>query len=356
MKEKERLKSLPRAVYFVHKDTKRWKDLMNDDIPPSTELLIERFRDANDSWTLQTFVQLKRRGLEVHLVPNYIPGNICVTSYEDLAIRDLPFNSYVIACRHDRGRPEICEQRVVQNYLNIVDSTDHFLPHWPQPNLQPRKKKRGTMIKNVVFKGRKRNFATELKNPQFIKQLSSLGFNLLVGLDEAKDGYINWGDYTESDVILAARNCTEYDLSNKPPTKLVNAWLAGSPALLGPEPAYQNLRVSELDYIEIRSPNDVISALVRLRDNPNLYTAMVENGFRRAEEFTPDRIALLWRDLLAGPIREGYEQWLRQSPIQKIVGRSAQFAWRAIQHKRERQHFLVNIHQGSRLFPVLDPS
>jgi hypothetical protein len=77
---------------------------------------------------------------------------------------------------------------------------------------------------------------------------------------------------------------------------------------------------------------------------------MVDNGFRRARAFTPDRTALLWRDLLAGSIAEGYERWLRQSPIQKLIGRPTQFVWRAIEHKRERRHFFINIYTGPRLF------
>lgn len=44
-------------------------------------------------------------------------------------------------------------------------------------------------------------------------------------------------------------------------TSFLTTLFAGCPALLGPEPAYQFLWKSELDYIEIRSPNDVISAI-----------------------------------------------------------------------------------------------
>lgn len=34
------------------------------------------------------------------------------------------------------------------------------------------------------------------------------------------------------------------------------------------------MRKSELDYIEVRSPEDVISAIQHLRDNPKLYQAV----------------------------------------------------------------------------------
>ena len=63
------------------------------------------------------------------------------------------------------------------------------------------------------------------------------------------------------------RDLTESDYFAKPASKLVNAWHAGVPALLGPEPAYQALRM-QFDYIEIRSPEDAIREVIRLKENP----------------------------------------------------------------------------------------
>jgi hypothetical protein len=345
MNEQGVLKPLPYPVYFVCKNTTVWSDVINGDVPPVIEQLHERFVNANDSWSTQPYIQLKQRGLDVHLVPQCIPGKICIVTYEDLAIKDFPFHSYVVACRHDRGRPEICEQRIVQNQLNVLDSTDHFLPHWPQPGLQPRDKSRGTKLENVAYKGRSGNLAEPFKNPDFLQKLRSLGINLSVSPKNHEERVRDSRDYKNVDVVLAVRPnfFSEYYLSLKPPSKLINAWLAGCPALLSPDPGFQSLRRSELDYIEVLSPDDVIAALVRLRDNPSLYSAMVENGFRRAEEFTPDRIALLWRDLLADPIAKGYNKWLSQSPIQKLIGRPTRFFLRTIKHKRERKHYEINI-------------
>ncbi|MEQ8757972.1 MAG: hypothetical protein RID09_31250 [Coleofasciculus sp. G1-WW12-02] len=343
MQELSTQKPLPYPVYFISKNIQVWQDVMESPHPPPVEQIIDRFRDGNDSWSVQTYVQLKRRGLNVHLVPRYIPGQICVTSYDHLGLRDYPFHSYVVACQHDRGRPEICEQRIVQNRLNVIDSTDHFIPFWPQVALKPRDRCRGSKVETIVYKGRSIYFAQPFQSPEFLQQLQSLGMTLSLSTDLSQGGHRVWTDYRQADVVLAVRNCTEYDLSIKPASKLINAWFAGCPALLGPEPAFEHLRQSELDYIEVRSPQDAIAALKRLRDEPELYAAMVENGFRRAKDFTPDRIALLWRDLLAGSIAEGYNRWLSQSPIQKLIGRPIKFMGRAIKHKREKQRFWVSI-------------
>jgi hypothetical protein len=346
------LEPLPYPVYFVCRNTKAWHDLMTGVYPPSADEIYGRFLDLTDCWSVLTYVHLKRRGLNVHLVPHFVPGEICIIAYDELAIKDLPFTSYVICCRCDRGRPEICDRRIVQNSLNIVNATDHLLPHWPQPNLQPRILTRGTTIKTIVFKGFLWNLAKSFRSPEFMQQLQDLGVELQVSSADLGERVCDdWIDYTQADLVLAVRDCTEYNLAFKPASKLVNAWMAGSPALLGPEPAYRSLWRSELDYIEVCSPGDVLEAIRRLQHEPSLYTAMVENGFQRAKEFTPDYIASLWRDLLAGPIAENYEQWLHQSQIQKLIGRPIQFVHRSIKHKQAIHEFRKKIDVGFRPVP-----
>ncbi|MET0656934.1 MAG: hypothetical protein ABW110_02105, partial [Steroidobacteraceae bacterium] len=81
-------------------------------------------------------------------------------------------------------------------------------------------------------------------------------------------------------------------------TKLYNAWLAGVPAILGPEIAYRHLRRSELDYIEVNSAAEALEAIERLRSDHLLYQAMIDNGVRRAEEFTVGRLTREWTSLL----------------------------------------------------------
>ncbi len=309
---------------------------------------------SNDGWCVQTFLQLRHRGLDVRLVSEYIPGQICVTSYEHLTIRDFPFQSYVVVCQHDRGRPEICEQRIVQNQLNILSSKDHWLPYWPQPGLIERKNSRGHRIENMAFKGRRLNLAYPFRESAFLEQLKELDINIRFSPDSGEEARQDWMDYSDVDVVLAISNATQYNLSIKPASKLVNAWIAGCPALLGPEPAFQALRCSELDYIEIRSPQEAMTALKNLKENPKLFTAMIDNGKNRAKDFHPDSIAQMWRDLLAGPIATGYEQWQHPSIWTRVLGRPLQFAARAVAHRHNKQYFHKHIQQGLRLFPQQD--
>ena len=136
----------------------------------------ERFTSANDAWCVQTYIQLRRRGVtNAYLTDRYRPGALCITSYEHLALRDAPFLSYVVTCRQDRGRPEICDRRIVQNQLNVRDESDHYMPLWAQPALQPRNPERGNRVCRVAYKGRLLNIAEPFRNEAFVTRLQEMG-------------------------------------------------------------------------------------------------------------------------------------------------------------------------------------
>jgi hypothetical protein len=100
------------------------------------------------------------------------------------------------------------------------------------------------------------------------------------------------------DVVVSLRSDLSHQYPHKPASKLINAWLAGVPAILGPEVAYQELRESDLDYIEACSLDDVIDGVKRLKEDDGLYDDMVQNGKARAEAFTIESIVDRWAELL----------------------------------------------------------
>ncbi|MBF2003140.1 MAG: glycosyltransferase family 1 protein [Synechococcales cyanobacterium M58_A2018_015] len=300
-------------------------------------------------WSTQAFMDLKRYGLDVHLVSDPVPGQICIIPYYYLQPKDLLFKSYVVSCRYDTPYPKLCNQWIVINHRQVRDPYHHYLPHRPQPNLRPRDASRGAMVRNLVFKGHSYNLAAPFRTPEFLSALQELGIQLRMSTEDSQATFSDWADYTQGDVVIAVRNNTVYDISLKPALKLVNAWFAGCPAILGPEPAYQHLRQSELDYIEVRTPEEAIAALKRLQQNPDLYLAMIENGFQRAQEYTVDHIIQKWYHLLAGPITQGYEQWLRQSSLEMHIGRPLRYVWQVIDQKIADRVYQYRIKHGPRI-------
>jgi len=240
MRDRPALEPLPYPVYFVRNAPELCEQLTDVAEMPPFEQFYRAAQGGSSSWIVQTYLQLKCRGLDVHLVPHYIPDAICVVSREELMQRSLfkclPFRSYLVVCQQDRPRPFICEHRIVQNQLNQLGDRDHYLPHWSQPDLKIRSPERGDLIKTLTFKGRWYYLPPAYKNDAFITRLQAIGVELITEPDYEVN-LKSWTDYSTVDLLLAVRQRSDIYLNSKPPTKLINAWMAGCPALLGTEPA-----------------------------------------------------------------------------------------------------------------------
>ena len=172
----------------------------------------------------------------------------------------------------------ICAHTIVQNPHNAIAPTEHLIQHWPQPGLLSRLPGRGDRVERIVFKGADYNLWEPFAGAEFRQALAMLGVEFRIDSWPEDRRQCRWHDYQDTDLVLAVRNLTEMDYYIKPASKLINAWHAGTPALLGPEPAFQALRRSELDYVEIRTPEEAVQAVRRLKEDPKLYRTMVENG------------------------------------------------------------------------------
>ncbi|MEG3876029.1 hypothetical protein QT972_01420 [Microcoleus sp. herbarium7] len=321
---------LPYPVTFVIRHSERWPELFDSSetsiLDPNS--LHSRIQSNEECWIILTYLYLKQKHLNVSISEKFTPGQICVVSSLDLGIQDRTFNSFIVGCRSDGFPPAICNFTVVQNKVCLNSKTDIFIPHWPQPGLIPRMKERGSTIENIVFKGGEINLYESFRSPEFKQELEKLGVTLRIN-GRPETGPIMWHDYSTDDLVLAVRDLTEKDAMVKPASKLVNAWIAGVPALLGPEPAFREQRQSDLDYIEVKTPQEVFEAVKLLKSQPELYQKMVANGLKRAEDFTAEKMIQRWYDLLSGPVADGYKHWLKRTQ----VSRMAEFSLRSIKHK-----------------------
>ena len=324
------LAPLPFPVTFVCRYPENWSELFSpsQELIPDPDTLYGRIANNEDCWVVLTYLHLKRRHLNVSISRNFIPEAVCVASSLDIGIQDYTFSSFVVGCPGDGPKPVLCDFAIVQNQSQVKSATETLMPLWPQPGLIPRAKGRGNRIENVVFKGWEGNLYEAFRSPEFRQELESLGVRLLIG-GRTDDGPIDWHDYSNADLVLAVRDVTEQDALVKPPSKLINAWLAGVPALLGPEPAFRHLRQSPLDYIEVRTPQEALDAIRRLQQDPSLYQQIIANGLQRAEAFTEERIAQQWREILAGPVAQRYSRWRERTKMSRM----GEFALRAVQHK-----------------------
>ena len=273
------------------------------------------------SWTLQTYLYLKADGFPCELNHTLPEEGIVVAHRDFLPTHLKPGPNLLVACiLADReepgfiGRHPYAQIHIVQNprdpmvirFLTLWPG--HYMPYWSQPGLIPRDSARGDRFEIAAFFGYEHNLAPELQGPTWDAAVQELGITWWVAPRE------RWHDYSHVDAIVAVRsfaNAQAYVY--KPPSKLHNAWCAGVPAVLGCESAYQAGRQTEFDYIEVRSPDEALSALRRLRDNPDLRREMRANGKRRASAIRPESVVKLWRRLLCDELLTSYERW-RSAP------------------------------------------
>ncbi len=312
---------LPHSVVFVLPHAERWADVVAADPVPLPGEVPTRFERGADAWTVVTYLVLKGRGHAVELSSTMLPDRICVSHRDNVYRRELPFDSYIIAVRADRGPVWMSDWQIVQSPI-LEGRRSHHLPYWPQPGLLPREPARGARLERVGFMGRERNLAAPFRNDAFRRRLSEMGIELVVRTERGE-----WHDYRDLDGILAVREGNPLWLSTKPASKLVNSWHAGCPALLGDEPAYETLRRDELDFFKVTSPDEAIAALELLQD-PVRYRGVVENGRARARDFTVPAVARRWEAFLAEQVSPAYETWRRGGAAVRRPMRIARFAWR----------------------------
>ncbi len=319
--------SLRVPLNFVMKGREIWPEILEDrvaDIGPAD--LRARCNDGFSSWILQTYVLMRQGGFAVERAPMPRPGFVNVVHPFFFGLRDRGTRAFLLACRADAHRPWSANFWLEQNGARGETHRNSWVPHWPQPGLIPRDAARGALIETLVFKGEALNFDARFRDPAFLEDLRQLGVSLrldvFAGVTETPTGprtVFDWHDYSTADLVIAARNLSPEDAAGKPASKLVNAWAAGVPALLGPEPAFREQRRTELDYIEIRGPDDVLAAVRALRARPELYRAMIANGRTRATEFTTARVLDRWRGVLNGPVRAAFLAWEKKTPVERTA-------------------------------------
>jgi len=268
-------------------------------------------------WTIQTFIYLRKSGIDCKLV-SAVPKEGITLAHSDFWPSSLkPSRSqFFVEIKPDRDKQLTAAQfTIVQSQhdallLNAKAGTVASLSYWPQPGLIRRDPRRSARIERAAFMGNPESFITAPNS--LIARLDELGVSF------SMPGRVAWHDYSEFDVVIAVRDKTTFleatrkshrFADRKPPNKLVNAWLAGVPAIISPDPSFRDARRSYLDFIEAEDLGQIVAGVKALKGNPDLYEAMVENGALRAREFDADAVVEQWRHLIEGAIRPAYREW-----------------------------------------------
>jgi hypothetical protein len=282
------------------------------------------------SWCSRTSIYLREAGFDCQVVNDFPEEGIVFASVADVGYARRPNAKTLLVCILADGTAShfFAPCHIVQNREQLRWIREpYFMPHWPQSLLIPRDSGRGSRCENVFFFGDEPNLAAELRGETFRRGVESLGMNFRL-IPPTR-----WHDYSEADAVLAVRGFDDNLYHNKPATKLVNAWRAGVPAVLGRESAYLAEREGLLDYLEVRSPDDVLAALRRLRSDGELYSDMVANGLRRGRSFEPSVITRRWIEYVTSVAEPRYRQWSQSSWLARqtyLARRFGEMRWRGL--------------------------
>jgi hypothetical protein len=280
------------------------------------------------------YVALRAYGFPCEAVSHLPADGILIGDASALQpLKWFPARLYVVYCQFDWPRHPFAHMHIVSNremtkpeWLALADCLTWpgprvCLPVIPQRGLIGRDPARGERFERVAYFGQAKNLAAPFRSPAWAERLRTIGVDFQIRGDARQ-----FGDYRDVDAVLAIRG-EDFPGHNKPHSKLWNSWRAGVPAILGPEYGYREQRRAALDYIEAESPDEAFAAIARLKGDAVLRRSMVENGFARAVECSPEAVVRVWVRFLEGELQEEYKKWL-------ALGRSGRTAFRAIRHVR----------------------
>jgi hypothetical protein len=283
----------PVTANFVHPLAAEWKDhLRTGDNPERFDVPATLFKDTSDAYVIRTFIELLRAGSPVLLSERPLDDRVNVVYTWHNPLRRISARTFIVAVQADCYRPFACDMRLVGNVAQATSPIDQVIPPWPQPGLIPRDPARGTRVETVGFLGFHYNLDPAIRSDSFARRLNGLGCRLVL------KGPAEWHDFSDVDVVLGLRPAAEPLLRLKPPTKLVNSWMAGCPAILGKEPGFQGLRQVPLDYFEVADADEAFAAIARLAGDQRLYADCVERCLARAREFQLDLVLAKWESVL----------------------------------------------------------
>lgn len=205
---------------------------------------------------------------------------------------------YIVGIRADFRPFPFGQFEVVQN-KQTAGGRKIYMPHLPQPGLIPRDPAR-TGITNVCFSGRLQN-SIDLESLK--RDCKALGCEIVFR------GYGEWHDMREVDVLLGIRSFDKNLYHSKPPTKLFNAWLAGIPFIGGYDSAYSQVGKPGEDYFRVSSYSELLEALKRLKNEPDLFQSMVQRGNGLAELYTAEKTVEEWTRFFGEEVNPSFQRW-----------------------------------------------
>lgn len=251
----------------------------------------QRFTNSAWAWIAQTAVLLRDAGLPVSMGPELRPDAVNLGLAADLRRLPRTADCFRVSIDADQLRARWSNAFIVQNKAQ-AGRRAYWVPHWPQPGLLKRDPDRRG-FKNVVFFGLARNL--EHEEAWWREVCGQFGMQFSVRQPA------QWHDYRDVDIAVGIRQFGRKKFSNKPPTKLFNAWLAGCVFIGGADSAYRQVGVAGRDHLLASDETGLRQHLERLAGDPELACKLIAEGKERvAQVGCRTTTTIRWVELLKG--------------------------------------------------------
>ncbi|MEM9090650.1 MAG: hypothetical protein AAGC93_18120 [Cyanobacteria bacterium P01_F01_bin.53] len=302
--------------------------LWPDELPTDPDQNWAGFGLGLYTWTIQTYLRLRAAGVSCVLTKE-LPEEGIVLCYSN-AIKQIKEGStdkrLLVCMKAEAPLSAIAPLHIVQNPLEANTIANRFfIPHWPQPQLMERDRNRGDRFENLAFFGHANNLAAELTTAEWQQDLAKCGLTMqTIANTNSWNKYHTldnrWNNYITVDAVIAVRSFNPWQqrlttgFSNKPATKLYNAWLSGSIPILGKESAYRETGTPGKDYVEVTSYAELLDAIDKLKTDIGWRRSLIAQGQLRAKTVTHENILKRWQLFLNEVAIPAYEIWRSHSP------------------------------------------
>jgi glycosyltransferase involved in cell wall biosynthesis len=118
------------------------------------------------------------------------------------------------------------------------------------------------------------------------------------GWEPRLPGLDHGADLSQVDALVGIRSLDTRTHDRKPASKLVNAWLAGIPFIGGYDSAFAQVGTPGEDYLRVGNLEELKDALIRLREDAELYARLVQAGRQRATAHDRAAVTTAWLKFL----------------------------------------------------------
>lgn len=287
---------------FIARYFPDFQELVENKINPDT--IPERFYCGGKGvWTFQTLLTLSyyyNQKIECSWGTECRSDAVNLMHNDHFGSRVKPWKGVTVVARADRP-PVIGADYVVEQNPEVASVKGRlFIPHWPQPGVQPRERT-DDAVRTVAYFGNVDSFPPEYASEEFKQRLAAEGIDLRISFN-------NWTDYRDVDVCVSFRKSHDHKLARKPASKLINGWLGKTVMVCDDEPSFRAIRESELDYLIAKNPDEAFAAIMRLKNDPTLFRSMLEQGEKRLQVYSREAVAARWFALFESIWQKGLHQ------------------------------------------------